>query len=112
MPAKTRTFAPIIADVTGATLISDGRLARACSWARIYARARHSGQMLSGYPPGGSSRPQLTQLAMNELYTRQHIDHALNPSPVSDSHGVVPIAINERVLANGKLWLKVRSLCL
>src|SRR3954453_15203033 len=68
IPAKTRTLAPVIADVTGATLISDGRLARARSCAWMYARARHSGQTLSGCPPGWSSRPQLTQVAIHELY--------------------------------------------
>ena len=33
IPKKTSTFAPIIADVTGISFISDGRFARACACA-------------------------------------------------------------------------------
>lgn len=74
IPMNAKTFAPIIADVTGiilARVLSDGLLARACSCAWIYARARHSGQTLSGCPPGSNSRPQLMQVAMHELYTSE-----------------------------------------
>jgi hypothetical protein len=53
-----------MADVTGIIFISDGRFAFACSCARMYALARHSGHMLSGFPPGCNSRPQLTQVGI------------------------------------------------
>src|ERR1700719_3176380 len=70
MAIKTSAFTAMMADVTGIALISDGRFALACSCARMNARARHSGQMLSGFPPGCNSRPQLTQVGIWDYSTK------------------------------------------
>jgi hypothetical protein len=55
----------------------------------MYARARHSGQTLSGCPPGWSSRPQLTQVAIHELYTTQP-GALMDPTRGSDDRGRGP----------------------
>src|SRR6185437_6603602 len=63
----------------------------------MYARARHSEQMLSGCPPGCSSRPQLTQLSILELYTSSDQEPGPRTKPGSVT---IPVVLSCFLLRN------------